>query len=227
MSVAALIVAAGQGTRFGAKIPKQFFPLGGKPILFHSIEIFQNMAEFDEIYLVLPRDQVAGFHKRYDLKKYPKLVGFGPGHARRQDSVFAGLSVMPPTTDLVAIHDAVRPFAPPEAIAEAIERAREMGAAILAAPAVDTPKLCRENGRIVRTLERSQVWLAQTPQVFRYSLIRRAYEQVIADSAEVTDDAAAVERLDHPVEVVAATRPNPKITHPEDLEFAEWLLRRR
>ncbi len=227
MSVAALIVAAGRGRRFGGDIPKQFLPLRGKPILFHSVEIFENMAEFDEIYLVLPRDQVAGFEKRYDLTAYPKLMGFGPGFARRQDSVLAGLSVMPATTELVAIHDAVRPFAPPEAIARAVERARAMGAAILATPAVDTPKLCAENGRIVETIERSRLWLAQTPQVFRYSLIRRAYEQAMADLAEVTDDAAAVERLNHPVEVVASTRPNPKITRAEDLEFAELLLARQ
>jgi len=223
MSIAALIVAAGRSRRFGGEIPKQLALLGGKPILFHSIEIFQRMPEFDEIWLVLPREWVLGFEHRFDLSPYPKIVGFGPGGPRRQESVLAGLRSLPASTEVVAIHDAVRPFAAPEAIREAIGRARETGAAILAALAVDTPKLCDENHRVVKTLERSHLWLAQTPQVFQFDLIRRAYEKVLADEVVVTDDAAAVERLGLPVEIVPSPRPNPKITTSEDLKFAEWL----
>jgi len=225
MSIVALIVAAGRGVRFGGDIPKQFALLDGKPILFHSIEIFEHMPEFDEIHLVLPRHSWRDFPNQYDLSPYPKIMGFGPGMGKRQDSAAIGVFRLPSNTEIVAIHDAVRPFAAPETIREAIERARRMGAAILAGPAVDTPKRCAEGGRVAETIPRDRLWLAQTPQVFQFDLIRRAYERVWADSVEVSDDAAAVERLGYPVEIVQSLRPNPKITTPEDLRFAEWILR--
>jgi 2-C-methyl-D-erythritol 4-phosphate cytidylyltransferase len=224
MSIAALIVAAGQGTRFGGESPKQFAFIGDKPILLHSIELFQNMREFDSIWIVIPEETAKGFHRRFDLKPYSKIAGVVTGGGRRQDSVWLGLTAITAQTDILAIHDAVRPFAAPEAITEAIKRALRMGAAILASPAVDTPKMCDEEGRVTQTLDRRQVWLAQTPQVFRFDLIQRAYEHVIKENLEVTDDAAAVECLGEPVEVVHSPRPNPKITTPEDLRFAEWLL---
>jgi 2-C-methyl-D-erythritol 4-phosphate cytidylyltransferase len=225
MSIAALIVAGGRGIRFGRDVPKQFLPVGGQPVLLHSVEIFERMPEFNQVWLVLPAEWVAEFDRRYDLSVYSKIAGRVAGGARRQDSVAAGLKAMPPVTEIVAIHDAVRPFAAPEAIREAIARARRMGAAILAAPAVDTPKRCDRQGRVIETIPRDQLWLAQTPQVFRCGLIRRAYEKALADGVEVTDDAAAVERLGEPVEVVQSPRPNPKITSPEDLRFAKWLLK--
>jgi len=224
MSTAALIVAAGRGVRFGSETPKQFALLGDKPLLFHSIEIFQSLPELDEIWLVLPKESVTRFERRFDLSPYTKIAGFGPGGKRRQDSVLAGLMAMPERTEIVAIHDAVRPFAAPEAISKAIARARKVGAAILARPVVDTPKRCDARGRVIETLDRRELWLAETPQVFRYELIRHGYEQVTADRAEVTDDAAAVERLGHPVGVVASPSPNPKITNRADIRFAEWLL---
>jgi 2-C-methyl-D-erythritol 4-phosphate cytidylyltransferase len=223
MSIVALIVAAGRGVRFGADRPKQFALLGNKSLLAHSIEIFERMPEFDQIWLVVPAGFAADLDRYVDVAAYSKIAGRVEGGARRQDSVAAGLARLPAETEIVAIHDAVRPFAAPEAIAEAVERARQMGAAILAAPAVDTPKLCNKKGIII-SLDREEVWLAQTPQVFQFDLIRRAYERVLADRVEVTDDAAAVERLGHPVDVVRSPRPNPKITTPEDLRLAEWLL---
>lgn len=227
MSVAAVIVAAGKGTRFGAAQPKQFVPLAGKPLLFHSIEIFEDMAEVERIVLVVPGEWAADFGTRFDLSAYGKIARWVAGGRRRQDSVRAGLSQLPPDAELVAIHDAVRPLASRQSIRKAIERARAMGAAILAAPAVDTPKRCDGDRRIIETLDRDRLWLAQTPQVFRCDLIRRAYEKVFADGVEVTDDAAAVERLGAPVEVVGSAEPNPKITTQADLQYAEWLLSRR
>lgn len=227
MSTAALIVAAGRGVRFGADVPKQFLPLGGKPILFHSIEIFENMAEVDRIWLVLPGDFLEGFELLHNLSEYGKIAGLVSGGERRQDSVMAGLTQLPAGTEIVAIHDAVRPFASAEAVAEAIRRARRSGAALLATPLVDTLKRCDTAGRIVETVDREQLWLAQTPQVFRVELIRRAYERVFSDGVEVTDEAAAVERLGEPVEVVSSDTPNLKITTEQDLRHAEWYLRER
>jgi 2-C-methyl-D-erythritol 4-phosphate cytidylyltransferase len=225
MSIAAVIVAAGRGIRFGTGQRKQFVPLGGKPLLFHSIEIFENLPAFDRILLVLPADLLDGVDREYGLTtRFNKLDGWTAGGPRRQDSVRAGLKHLPPDTAIVAIHDAVRPFAAPAAVAEAVERARRMGAAILAAPAVDTPKRCDGQGRIVETIPREEVWLAETPQVFRFDLLCRAYEEVFAAGVEVTDEAAAVERQGEQVEIVRSPRPNPKITTPDDLRFAAWLL---
>jgi len=224
MSIVALIVAAGRGVRFGADRPKQFALLGNKPLLAHSIEMFERMPQFDRTWLVVPAGFAADLGRWMDVAAYSKIAGIVEGGARRQDSVAAGLARLPAETEIVAIHDAVRPFAAPEAIAEAVERARRMGAAILAVPATDTTKRCDANGRVVETLDRSRLWLAQTPQVFRFDLIREAYRKALSDGAEVTDDAAAVERLGRPVEVVRSPRPNPKITAPGDLRFAEWLL---
>jgi 2-C-methyl-D-erythritol 4-phosphate cytidylyltransferase len=226
MSTAALIVAAGRGVRFGGDTPKQFAPLGGKPLLFHSIEIFEHMAEFDQIRLVLPSDFAVGFESRFDLSPYKKIVGWVAGRARRQDSVWTGLSNLPDNVNLVAIHDAVRPCPQQSDIREALKRANHMGAAILAAPLVDTVKRCDADGRVIKTIAREQLWLAQTPQIFRLDLIRHAYAKVFEDDVEVTDDAAAVERLGKPVEVVQSSWPNPKITTQDDLAFAEWLLRK-
>jgi len=227
MSVAALIVAAGRGTRFGTSRPKQFLPLAGKPVICRSVEIFEKMPEFDEIWLVLPPDfagqpDAAGL----DLGRYRKIAGTLPGGERRQDSVRAGLERLSPQTEIVAIHDAVRPLASPAAISRALELARRSGGAVLAARVTDTIKRCDAEGRIVATVDRSGLWSAQTPQVFRLDLIREAYEKVYRDGAEITDDAAAVEYVGGRVEVVESPSPNPKITTPEDLAFAEWLLSR-
>ena len=227
MSVAALIVAAGRGVRFGGDTPKQFATIGGKPLLFHSIEIFERMPEFDEIWLVLPAGFVAEFERRYDPSAYRKIAGRVAGGAHRQDSVIAGLTAMPPTTEIAAIHDAVRLFASSEAIREAVARARQTGAAILARPAVDTAKRCDDKRRVIETIPRDQLWLAETPQVFQFDVICRAYAKASADGVAVTDDAGAVERLGLPVEVVRSPSPNPKITTPDDLRFAEWLLLER
>ena len=224
MSIAALIVAAGRGVRFGTDCPKQFALLHNKPILFHSIEIFENMAEFDQIWLVLPEDFAGEVERELDLSAYKKIGGRVAGGIRRQDSVWAGLSHLPDQTEIVAIHDAVRPCAPPAAVAEAVRQAQQVGAAILAAPVVDTLKRSDDKGRVIETLDRERLWLAQTPQVFRFDLIRRAYKQVLDDQVEMTDDAAAVERLGEPVEVVPSHWPNPKITTLSDMRLAELLV---
>jgi len=227
MSIAALIVAAGRGVRFGTDCLKQFALLRNKPILFHSIEIFENMGEFDQIWLVLPEDFMDELERRFDLSPYKKIGGWVAGGARRQDSVWAGLSNLPDETEIVAIHDAVRPCAPAAAISQAVRRARQAGAAILAAPVLDTLKRCDDTDHIVETIERNRLWLAQTPQVFRFDLVRRAFRKVLDDQVEITDDAAAVERLGGRVEVVRSDWPNPKITTPPDARLAELLLREK
>jgi len=226
MTIAALIVAAGQGSRFGGDIPKQFAPLCGKAILFHSIETFESMSEFSRIWLVLPAEFISDFDKRFNLSGFSKIAGWVAGRERRQDSVWVGLSNLPSDTTIVAIHDAARPCVTPSDVFRAVSVAERMGAAILAAPATDTVKRTNADGRIVETLDRHSLWLAQTPQVFRFDLIRRAYAKVFDDGIEVTDDAVAVEHIGEPVEVIPSQWPNPKITTADDLHYVEWLLGR-
>jgi 2-C-methyl-D-erythritol 4-phosphate cytidylyltransferase len=227
MSIAALIVAGGRGVRFSASHRKQYATLAGRPVLAHSIELFENLPEFDAIWLVVPAQELESGRLPVDLSNYRKIAGRVAGGDRRQDSVWAGLCALPGTTEIVAVHDAVRPLAPADAVRRAVAGAREVGGAILAAPAVDTIKRCDAQGRIVETLDRTRLWLAQTPQVFRFDLLREAYQRVADLDVEVTDEAAAVEGLGKPVEVIAVSEPNPKITTPHDLRFAEWLLSER
>jgi len=227
MTVAALIAAAGQGSRFGGDVPKQFAPLCGKIVLFHSIETFESMPEFHQTWLVLPAEFVPDFDRRFDLSGFGKIAGWVAGRERRQDSVWVGLSNLPSDTSIVAIHDAARPCVTPSDVLRAVAAAERMGAAILAAPATDTVKRTNTDARIVETLDRHSLWLAQTPQVFRFDLIRAAYAKVFDDGIEVTDDAAAVEYVGEAVEAVPSQGPNPKITTADDLHYIEWLLRQK
>lgn len=225
MSVAAVIVAAGRGIRFDPSRKKQYVELDGLPIVSRSIEGFMR-AGVDRVWVVLPGETAGEDAAKLNLESYVNYAGHVAGSERRQDSVWAGLCALPEDVEIVAIHDAVRPLTFPGDIKQAIERAKAMGAAILATPVIDTVKRADDEGRIAETLDREQLWLAQTPQVFRRELIERAYRKVIEDGFEVTDEAAAVERLGEPVSIVPSQRPNPKITVPEDLAYAEWLLTR-
>lgn len=224
MSRFALILpAAGLGTRMGGR--KSFLALAGRPILFHTLDRFLPFREqVCQTILVAHPDDVGAIGEQWGttLRDAYGVTHVVAGGARRQDSVKAGLACLGPEAELVAIHDAVRPFVAPDAIAAALEAAEAVGAAIVATPMKPTVKRVAD-GRIAATVDRRGLWCAQTPQVFRRQLILDAYAAE-PNGPDVTDDAQLVERLGHPVAIVPGSDLNLKITTPEDLHLAEAIL---
>ena len=227
MSVVAVIPAAGSGRRMGAEVSKQFLRIGSKPILFYTLQRFERVDEVDEVILVVrEQDLMVAAQEivdRYGIQKVRKIV---PGGAERQDSVFSGLKAIDGEPELVVIHDAVRPLVSEQLIRLSIQHAREHGAVITAVPVSSTIKRVAA-GKVIETVNREELWEVQTPQVFRFELILTAYESAAAEGYRATDDAALVERLGMGVRVLAGEKSNIKITTPEDLALAEFLLQRR
>jgi 2-C-methyl-D-erythritol 4-phosphate cytidylyltransferase len=204
--------------------PKQFLQLAGIPIIFHTLKPFERCDSIQEVIVVLPAEESAGFLAlagKFQIRKLSKVV---PGGATRAESVKRGLlAVREATAEIVAIHDGVRPFVTAEEIDRTVTAAREHGAAILAAPATDTIKEV-DGDVVVRTLERSELRHALTPQCFRYELLRRAYERADLSDTRLTDDSALVERLGEKVVAVEGSLRNIKITTLSDLIVAEAIL---
>jgi 2-C-methyl-D-erythritol 4-phosphate cytidylyltransferase len=221
----AIIAAAGQGTRLGSGRPKQFLELAGIPVIIHTLKRFEVCAEIQEIVVVLPAEDAPEFLSlagKYGLRKLARVV---QGGATRAESVWRGLqAVRAVTAGIVAVHDGVRPFVTPEEITRTLLAARQSGAAILAAPVVDTIKEIAE-GRVAGTLDRTKLRRALTPQCFRYELLRRAFEQSPELVAKATDESSLVEMLGVHVAIVEGDARNIKITRPEDLALAEVLLK--
>ena len=221
----AIIAAAGQGTRLKAGRAKQFLELDGVPVIIHTLKRFEQCAAIAEMIVVLPAPDVAGFLAlagQYGLRKLARVVA---GGETRAESVWRGLrAVRAATAEILAVHDGVRPLVTPEEIGRTIAAAEKSGAAILAAPAIDTIKEVQD-GQVLRTLARASLRHALTPQCFRYALLREAYERAHDLGADVTDDSALVERLGIGVAVVEGSARNIKITRPEDLALAEILLK--
>ncbi len=232
----AIIVAAGQGKRMGGNVQKQYLELMGKPIIYHTLEAFQNSPLIDSIILVTGPQQMAWcrdelVHK-YNLSKVDTIT---TGGAERYTSVWNGLQVIEEDMTkadregIVFIHDGVRPFADDKIIARALEAAETYGACTAAMPVKETIKLADENGFVVSTPARNLVWGIQTPQAFDFQLIYRAYQAAMESGrTDMTDDAMIVENFtDVKVKLVEGSYENIKITTPEDLEIAEAFLRRR
>ncbi len=227
MKVIALIPAAGMGKRMGAGINKQYLLLREKPILAHTMAVFENTSFVDAVYPVIPeaeieycREQVV---ERYGFAKVRTIV---PGGAERQHSVLNGLRAMTDVgdDDVVLIHDGVRPFVPVHVLERAVEAAAAYDGALVAVPSKDTVKVVTE-GIVRDTPTRESIWLAQTPQAFRYGVIRAAHEVAEAEGFLGTDDAMLVERLEKEVHVVMGDYRNIKITTPEDLILAEAFMK--
>jgi 2-C-methyl-D-erythritol 4-phosphate cytidylyltransferase len=217
----AIVPAAGIGARMQADRAKQMLELGGVPLLVHTLRRFQQCDAVDQIILVSQPNlttEVLALISRHNLKKVARVVG---GGAERQDSVYRAIQVIKEEdAGVIAVHDAVRPFVRPEEIRAVIERAQKTGAALMATPAVDTIKQVK-SGRVQRTLDRKRIYHAQTPQAFRYPIIKEAYERAYADGFTATDDSQLVERIGHRVSVVQGSPINIKITRPFDLHLAE------
>jgi len=224
VKVGAIIAAAGRGRRMNSPMNKQFMELGKRPILAHTLEKFDHCPDIDCIDIVVPQEWLLyvaeNIVDKFNIAKVRKIV---IGGATRQESVFAALKAIDENIRYVAIHDAVRPLLSQNLLLEVLHRGMETGAAILALPVRDSLKKIN-NGKVERTLDRSSIWLSQTPQVFERNLIVQAHEQAFNDQYFAADDSVLVERLGHPVCVVESNFMNFKITTPEDLEIAKYLI---
>lgn len=217
----ALIPAAGAGSRMHADRAKQMLELAGVPLLVHTLQRFEACDSIQQIVLVLQPDltaEVLGLISRHGLRKIARVVA---GGAERQDSVYRGLQVLnPESVGVVVVHDAVRPFVRPDEISTVVERASANGAALMALAATDTIKQVK-GGRVQRTLDRRRIFLAQTPQAFRYEIIKEAYDLAHQEGFVATDDSQLVERAGHRVYIVEGSPINIKITRRFDLRVAE------
>jgi 2-C-methyl-D-erythritol 4-phosphate cytidylyltransferase len=234
--LAAIIVAAGKSQRMGG-VDKQLRTIGGLPVIARTVAAFEECEDVDAIVLVVNPDNMVGAAELKSQFGWRKVRALVPGGERRQDSVGAGLAAVTRLTredggsvrpyEWVAVHDGARPLLTPDLITRGLEAARAVGAAIAALPATDTVKSVDANKTITGTPERSNLWLAQTPQVFRTSLLVGAYDALRhrEDSPEATDCARLVEMLGHPVKVYEGERTNIKITTPLDLLIAEAILK--
>ena len=221
----AVIVSAGLARRMGG-IDKVLAPLGELPVLVHTLYAFQDCPVIDEIIVVAREDlvvEVGRLCREFNLDKVRKVI---VGGQERIHSVQAGLGETDPEADLIAIHDGARPLVPQEVIRDAVARAALTGAAAPAVPLTDTIKRT-EDGLVAETVDRSQLWAVQTPQVFEAGLIKAATQKAIDDGELLTDDCGAVERLGMKVTLTSGSQENIKITTPLDLILGEAILQAR
>jgi 2-C-methyl-D-erythritol 4-phosphate cytidylyltransferase len=222
---AAILVAAGKGTRMGPTVDKLFLEVAGRPVVAHTWQRFNDVKCVDEIILVVREGMQSAFEELAAKYKFQKPFRIVVGGTERQDSVWNGLKALPAKAEIVAIHDAARPCTSEELIAAIIKRAEETGAAVAAQPVTDTIKESADGRLVQRTLDRSRLWSVQTPQAFRVEVIRRALAEARRRKRVFTDDTAACELIGQPVRLVSRVAPNPKVTVPGDLPFIESLLR--
>ena len=222
--VAAILVAAGLGKRFGPDADKLFLEVAGRPVVGHTWARFDASDVIDEVVVVVRPGMESAFGEigaTLSLRKPWKLA---VGGRERQDSVWNGLQAIGTAAELVAIQDGARPCTSEEVIRATVSAAAETGAAVAAQRVTDTIKESVDGRIIDRTVDRARLWAVQTPQAFRTSVIRRALEEVRALGMLVTDDTAACELIGQPVRLVESRVPNPKVTYPGDLPYVRSLL---
>jgi 2-C-methyl-D-erythritol 4-phosphate cytidylyltransferase len=231
MQVFAILPAAGLGTRMAGPQPKQFLSLDGLPILIHSLRAFDAVERVNAIYVAVRATEIERVEAQVAEYGFAGRVKVVEGGDNRQQSVSNALVALPAEDDdVVLVHDAVRPLIDPATIDRTIDAVVEFGAAIVGLPAVDTIKQVERTAHgalITSTIPREFVVLAQTPQGFRYGLLKKSFAEAIADGFVGTDEASVVERAGHPVAVVHGSQVNLKITQPGDLALAEFYLRQR
>lgn len=225
-TVLAVIVAAGKGTRMNNSIRKQYLSIAGLPILSHTLLVFEKSEVIDRIILVIPEGDFSYCKQNIIAPLKPeKKIDLVPGGLERQISVYNGLCAIDNKNSIVVIHDGVRPFVSPEHLASCITGIEESGACILGIPVHDTVKYVDRSGYIKKTPERENIWLAQTPQAFRYDLIMKAHNIARQEGYKATDDASLVERLGEKVKILHGGEYNIKITSQEDIELSKALFR--
>jgi len=229
-SIVAILPAAGLGTRMGAETPKQFLELDGVPIVILSLRRIAACPLISEIIVATRAENVQPLSARIGQEKFNQLVHVVKGADSRQGSVAAALKLVGNDTELVVVHDAVRPFVTVEQVTRVIEQARRHKAAILGIPAMDTVKevkrasLPEDVALITATIPRERVVLAQTPQVFETQLLKQAFAEAEGDGLSASDEAGLIERLGHDVFVVQGSERNIKITKPSDMDLARFYL---
>jgi 2-C-methyl-D-erythritol 4-phosphate cytidylyltransferase/2-C-methyl-D-erythritol 2,4-cyclodiphosphate synthase len=224
LKTTAIILAAGMGRRMGGDIPKQFLEMGGKPILAHTVEKFEKAQSIDRIVVVAAEADVDHVHHLITAGSgCSKPTTIVIGGKERQDSVRNGIQSIDDDTEIVIIHDGVRPFISPERIDELVGHVHEAGAVIQGIPVKDTVKEVDERGYVTNTVDRRALWLIQTPQVFLRSVLRDAFDKAYTDGFYGTDDAELVERIGRPVRMMNGSAGNIKITTPDDLEMGSFL----
>ncbi|RIW30013.1 2-C-methyl-D-erythritol 4-phosphate cytidylyltransferase [Bacillus salacetis] len=225
MKYQVIIPAAGQGKRMKAGKNKLLLELDGRPILFHTLDVFENDPECEGIILAIHEDDKETLEKLAEKHKLSKIKRMVIGGKERQDSVYNALKSVQ-DAEMILVHDGARPFIAQSTIKELVKGAETRGAAIAAAPVKDTIKKAA-GGIVQETIERSSLWQVQTPQAFRIGLLTEAHQRAEREGFTGTDDASLVERLGEEVGIVESDYDNIKITTPEDLYFAEAILAKR
>ena len=220
-----VIVAAGKGSRMRTVESKQYLELGGRPIVAHTMQLFENIPEVDDIVLVVGQEDLERCRHYVHQYAWTKVREVLAGGTERQDSVRAGLRALGPEVEWVIVHDGVRPFVSPQQVIACWRKAQEQDAAVLAVPVKDTIKVVDAAGQIQSTPDRRSLWAIQTPQAFRLALLQEAHERAVQEQYSGTDDAMLVEHIGGVVHVVEGDYYNIKITTPEDLLWAEWILK--
>ncbi|PIU42126.1 MAG: 2-C-methyl-D-erythritol 4-phosphate cytidylyltransferase [Candidatus Omnitrophica bacterium CG07_land_8_20_14_0_80_42_15] len=227
MKTVAVVPSAGIGTRIKSRTAKPYIELAGKPILAHTLEALNNTSCIDEIIVAVDKAskiKAASLAKKYKIKKLKKVVC---GGATRFDSVSNCLKELGDDVGYVVIHDGVRPFITENIIKKAIKVAKKTGACVVGVPLVPTAKKIDKNLKVVFTPSRKELWAAQTPQVFKKSIIVKAYKSAKNNGTIPTDDSMLVELLGKPVKMVMGSEYNIKITTPLDLELANLLIKKK
>lgn len=221
-----IIVAAGKGERMNTEVKKQYIKLHNKPILAYTIEKFENNNEIDDIILVTGKNDIKyckeEIVEKYKFNKVKKII---EGGNERQYSVFNGLKEISKNTDIVLIHDGVRPFVSNDDIYNIIYNTHKYDGCILGVKVKDTVKVCDKNNFITDTPDRRFIYLAQTPQAFKYDLILKAYESLINSNCILTDDSMILEKIGYKIKIIEGNYTNIKITTPDDLYFGEAILK--
>jgi 2-C-methyl-D-erythritol 4-phosphate cytidylyltransferase len=223
MSVLAIIPAAGTGLRMGGGTPQPFLSLEGVPIFVHTLRKFAASEAIDEIFLGVRPEEMDRASKEIATEQFAKSVRLVAGGASRQETVARCLDQARPGTEVVVVHDAVRPFIELTMIHQIVEAARKDGAVILGIPSVDTVKKV-ERLTIIATIPRERIVLAQTPQAFRYTILRQAFDRALAEGYYGTDESSLVEHEGHEVKVLMGSDRNIKITKPSDLPVARLYI---
>jgi 2-C-methyl-D-erythritol 4-phosphate cytidylyltransferase len=228
--IAAIIPAAGLGTRMGADMPKQFLELDGMPLIIFTLKRLAACPAITDFFVATRAEDVVSLQDRVAKAGLGRPARVVHGGDTRQQSVANALAQVDPATEIVLVHDAVRPFVTREQIERVIAEARTRGAAILGIPAIDTVKevkrasLPADVALISATIPRERIVLAQTPQAFSYALLRDAFRKAQDDDVSASDEAAVVERFGHEVFVVLGSERNLKITRPSDMDLARFYL---
>jgi 2-C-methyl-D-erythritol 4-phosphate cytidylyltransferase len=225
--VIVVVPAAGAGKRIGGSVKKQFLLLRDKPIIAHTLQRFEHCSDVDEIAVAVPEQQIAEMESIISRYRLHKVSLVTVGGERRQDSVFNALrrlSLNPP--DIVLVHDGVRPFVEAKRISHIIKACKEFDAAVLAVQPKDTIRRSRGGEFFDQTLDRNALWLVQTPQAFKGSLLLKAFKKARADKFYGTDEAVLLERIGVKARIVEGSYDNIKITTPEDIELGHLILER-